>query len=124
VAAVAAQVVVSPTSPIPMVGASGAISGVLGAYLLLYPKVRVHTLIFFGFFVTRVALPAYVMLGYWILLQFLGGALADVERGGVAFWAHIGGFGAGLVFIRLFARSDYLARRPVHTAEYLHWRER
>ena len=118
IAAVAAQVLVSPTSPIPMVGASGAISGVLGAYLLLYPKVRVHTLIFLGFYVSRVALPAYVMLGYWILLQFLGGALADVERGGVAFWAHIGGFVAGLVFIRLFARSDYLARRPVHATEW------
>ncbi len=124
VAAAAAQVLVRPASAIPMVGASGAISGVLGAYLLLYPRVRVHTLIFFGFWATTIQVPAYLMLGYWILLQFLGGVLAPVEGGGVAYMAHIGGFVAGLVCIRLFARTDYLARRPVHAAEYLHRRER
>jgi membrane associated rhomboid family serine protease len=123
VAAAAAQVLVHPEATIPMVGASGAISGVLGAYLLLYPRVRVHTLVFFGFYATTIQLPAYLMLGYWIVLQFLGGVLAGVRSGGgVAYMAHIGGFVAGLVFIRLFARGDYLERRPVHTAEYLHWR--
>ncbi len=123
VAAAAAQVLVHPESAIPMVGASGAISGVLGAYLLLYPRVRVHTLVFFGFYATTIQLPAYLMLGYWIVLQFLGGALAGLRSGGgVAYMAHIGGFIAGLLLIRLFARRAYLERRPVHTAEYLHWR--
>ena len=85
VAAAAGQMAVSPNSAIPMVGASGAISGVLGGYLLLYPRVKVHTLVFFGFYATTIALPAYVMLGYWALLQLLGGipALAGLESGGV-----------------------------------------
>lgn len=121
VAAAAVQIVVSPRSVVPMVGASGAISGVLGGYLLLYPRVRVHTLVFLGFYATTIALPAYVMLGYWILLQFLGGipALAGVEEGGVAFWAHIGGFGAGMLLIRLFTKQEFLDRRPTPA---MHWR--
>lgn len=120
VAAAAAQMAINPASAIPMVGASGAISGVLGGYLLLYPRVRVHTLIFFGFYVTTIALPAYIMLGYWIFLQLLGGlpALAGLEAGGVAFWAHIGGFVAGLVLIKLFAKPENLARRPVTVMHY------
>src|SRR5256884_5120531 len=69
VAAAATQMVSDPASPVPMVGASGAISGVMGAYILLYPRVRVHTIVWLGFFVTTVALPAYVMLGYWFVLQ-------------------------------------------------------
>jgi membrane associated rhomboid family serine protease len=114
VAAAAVQTALQPASAIPMVGASGAISGVLGAYLLLYPRVRVHTLVFLGFYVTTIALPAYVMLGYWILLQVLSGlpALAGTQEGGVAFWAHIGGFVAGLVLIKLFAKGENLQRRP------------
>lgn len=120
--AAGAQIAVQPDSAIPMVGASGAISGVLGGYLLLYPRVRVHTLVFIGFYASTIALPAYVMLGYWILLQVLGGlpALAGMRSGGVAFWAHIGGFVAGLLLIKLFARSQNLERRPVHAAHY--WR--
>ena len=121
-AAAAAQMIVDPDSAIPMVGASGAISGVLGGYLLLYPRVRVHMLVFLGFFVTTITLPAYIMLGYWILLQVLFGlpslAAEGDARGGVAFWAHIGGFLAGLVLIRLFARRDFLARRPKPAARY------
>jgi len=121
VAAAAAQIAIAPSSIVPMVGASGAISGVLGGYLLLYPRVRVHTLIFLGIFVTTVDLPAYVLLGYWIVLQIIGGlpSLAGVgAEGGVAFFAHIGGFLAGMLLIRLFARPEYLARRPVHPAQY------
>ena len=118
VAAAAVQVFMSPTSLIPMVGASGAISGVLGGYLLLYPRVRVHTLIFLGFFVTTIALPAYVMLGYWILLQLAGASLSGMETGGVAFWAHIGGFVAGMLLIRLFAKSENLLRRPTPVYEF------
>src|SRR5581483_5585784 len=71
IAAAATQIMVDPHSRVPMVGASGAISGVLGAYVVLYPKVRVHTLLFLGFFVTTIVLPAYVMLGYWFLLQLV-----------------------------------------------------
>lgn len=114
-AAAAAQILVAPASMVPMVGASGAISGVLGAYILLYPRVRVHVLIFLGFFATTVVMPAYFMLGYWILLQILGGipALAEMESGGVAVWAHIGGFAAGLLLIKGFARAENLQRRPI-----------
>jgi membrane associated rhomboid family serine protease len=108
VAAALVQVVVSPASGIPMVGASGAISGVMGAYLVLYPRVRVWTLVPIGFFLTSIALPAWTMLLYWMAIQFVSGltGLFGEERGGVAFWAHIGGFVAGLVLIKLFARSD------------------
>jgi membrane associated rhomboid family serine protease len=118
--AAAAQIVTSPDSAIPMVGASGAISGVMGAYLLLYPRVRVYTIVPLGFFITSMALPAWVMLGYWFLIQFVSG-LVDVggEGGGVAFWAHVGGFVAGLVLVKLFARSDYVAEHQAH-----HWRPR
>jgi membrane associated rhomboid family serine protease len=124
VAAAAAQMLVGPNSIVPMVGASGAISGVLGAYLLLYPRVRVHTLLFLGFYVTTVTLPAYVMLGYWALLQLLGGlvSLSGVERGGVAFFAHIGGFVAGLILIRFFASEDALRRRPEPPSGYYRYR--
>src|SRR5205809_2692268 len=113
VCAAAAQVLAGPNSVVPMVGASGAISGVMGAYILLYPRVRVHTLIFLGFFATTVALPAYVMLGYWFLLQLLMGAVGSVSRveGGVAVGAHVGGFVAGMALIKLFANRDYLERR-------------
>jgi membrane associated rhomboid family serine protease len=112
--AAAAQGLSQPASPIPMVGASGAISGVMGAYLVLFPRVRVHTLIFLGIFITRVTLPAWIMLLYWVLLQFLGTlpALSGVDGGGgVAFMAHLGGFFAGALLIKLFARSEFLARR-------------
>src|SRR5467141_1551365 len=106
IVAAATQTFVSPHSVIPMVGASGAISGVLGAYLLLYPRVRVHTLVFLGLFVTTITLPAYLMLGYWILLQVLGGlpALAGADTGGVAVFAHIGGFAAGMLLVGVFVR--------------------
>jgi membrane associated rhomboid family serine protease len=111
------QVLLNPTSAIPMVGASGAISGVMGAYLVLYPRVKVYCLLPLGFFMTTVALPAWVMLGYWMLLQFLGGVQSIAgEGGGVAFGAHVGGFVAGVVLIKLFSRSDYV------DAHRSHWR--
>jgi membrane associated rhomboid family serine protease len=119
IAAAAAQTIVNPTSPIPMVGASGAISGVMGAYVVLYPRVRVHMLIVLGFFITRIAVPAFLMLGYWFLLQILGGlpALGD-EKGGVAFWAHAGGFIAGAVLILAF-KDDALVARHRAMARYV-----
>ena len=113
-AAALAQVAMDPASPVPVVGASGAISGVMGAYLVLYPRVRVYTLVPLGFFLTTIALPAWAMLGYWIVLQFLGGLpeLAGAQgNGGVAFWAHIGGFVVGAAAIKLFANPAYLASR-------------
>src|SRR5215831_5912391 len=72
-AAVASQVLLTPTSPVPMVGASGAIGGVMGAYALLYPRAPVHLLVFLGFYVDRIAVPAFLMLGYWFVLQLIGG---------------------------------------------------
>jgi membrane associated rhomboid family serine protease len=119
-AAAAAQTFVSPQSIIPMVGASGAISGVLGAYLLLYPRVRVHTLIILPIYITTVALPAWVMLGYWIVIQTLSGVvgLREVEKGGVAFFAHVGGFVAGFLLVKLFASDEVLRRRPTQPARY------
>ena len=112
VGAAAMQVALSPASVFPMVGASGAISGIMGAYIVLYPRVRVFTLVFLGFFLTTIALPAWVMLGYWMLLQVLGGLGAG--EGGVAFGAHIGGFIVGAALIKLFARAEYVAARQVH----------
>lgn len=104
-AAAAAQVLGDPHSLVPMVGASGAISGVMGAYLILYPTVRVHLLVFLGIFITRVAVPAYVMLGYWFLLQVLGSSFTALGgQGGVAFLAHVGGFLAGVALVLVLQR--------------------
>ena len=97
IAAAAMQVVMDPSSAVPMVGASGAISGVLGAYLVLYPRARVHNLVFLGFWITTLRLQAWVMLGYWFLLQLFGGLVQQVGGGGTAFWAHVGGFATGLL---------------------------
>ena len=104
------QVFLTPASAVPMVGASGAISGVMGAYVVLYPHVRVFMIVPLGFVMTSLAWPAWMMLGYWLLLQFVSGLTTlGREGGGVAFWAHFGGFVAGVVLIKLFARPDYLA---------------
>jgi membrane associated rhomboid family serine protease len=118
VAASLLQVVAEPASAVPMVGASGAISGVMGAYLVLFPRVRVFTLVPLGFFITSVALPAWVMLIYWAVLQLAGGfTRIGAEGGGVAFWAHLGGFLAGVLLVKLFTRPDHLAD---HRSR--HWR--
>jgi membrane associated rhomboid family serine protease len=105
VLAAASHVLIGPLSPIPTLGASGAIAGVLGAYLVLFPHARVHTLVFLGILITTVRLPALILLGFWIVSQFFSqvtGALAGGERGGgVAYMAHIGGFIAGMVLIKL-----------------------
>ena len=109
VIASAAQIVADTASVIPMVGASGAIGGVMGAYIVLYPKVHVHMFFFFRTF----AIPAIVMLGYWIVTQLLGGfSTMDSVGGGVAFWAHIGGFVAGMVLILVFKDERLLAEHP------------
>jgi len=117
VAAALAQVALNPASAIPMVGASGAISGVMGAYLVLYPRVRVYAMVPIGFIPITIALPAWTMLLYWVGLQIVSGlfGLMSDERGGVAVWAHVGGFVAGLVLVKLLARSsDVSAHRRRH----------
>ena len=121
VAAALLQVAFNPASVIPMVGASGAISGVMGGYLVLYPRVRVFTLVPIGFLITSIALPAWTMIFYWALIQFVSGltGLAVEARGGVAFWAHIGGFVAGLVLIKFFARPAAVRSRSGQ-----HWQPR
>ena len=113
-AAALLQVFITPASMVPMVGASGAISGIMGAYLVLYPRVRVFAVIPLFVFFTTVALPAWMMLGYWMLLQFIGSLQDTGDVGGVAFWAHIGGFLAGVVLIKFFARSDYVEAHRGH----------
>lgn len=114
-AAAAAQIMTDPSAAIPMVGASGAIGGVMGAYARLYPHARIQTLIFLGFFVTTVAVPAIGMLGYWFFIQLASGLPAlHSAGGGVAFWAHIGGFLAGLILVGPMHRPDYLAEHLRH----------
>jgi membrane associated rhomboid family serine protease len=118
-AAAAAQVAVGPGSAVPMVGASGAISGVLGGYLVLYPKVHVRVLFILLIFVRIIRIPAYLVLLWWIGYQVVLGLpqLMSVDSevsSGVAFWAHIGGFVAGLLLIKLFARQDFVEQ---HRAE-------
>ncbi len=105
--ALAAQVAVDPSSTGPTLGASGAIAGVLGGYILLYPRARVLTLVFIIFFVTIIELPALVLLGFWFLEQLyfgLAGLANPIGGEGVAYFAHIGGFAFGLLAIRAFVR--------------------
>lgn len=112
VAAALVQALPNPESTIPMIGASGAISGVLGAYLLLYPRAHVLVLIPLGVFTRLVHLPAMFVLGLWFVLQLVSSALATPGEGGVAFGAHIGGFIAGMALIPFFKyrRVRLLAR--------------
>jgi membrane associated rhomboid family serine protease len=103
--AAAAQIFSSPGSLSPMVGASGAIGGVMGAYAILYPRAPVHMLVFFGFFFTRIVVPAFLMLGYWFVIQIFGSMFSGGSGGGVAFWAHIGGFVAGIFLLKVFCND-------------------
>ena len=96
-AAAALQIAADPGSGVPMVGASGAVAGVMGGYLLFYPKARVDVLLFFVIFFRVFALRAWTVLGLWFALQLFSGFSTPTEDGGVAYWAHIGGFLAGLV---------------------------
>ncbi|HEB77693.1 MAG TPA: rhomboid family intramembrane serine protease [Methylothermaceae bacterium] len=114
-AAAAAQILGDPSSSVPMVGASGAIGGVMGAYARLYPNARVENLVPMGFYMAIVAVPAYFMLGYWFIVQILAGLLSDSTAGGVAFWAHAGGFLAGLGLAGPMHRPDYLAEHIAQT---------
>jgi len=119
-AAAVLQVFLTPTSGVPMVGASGAISGVMGGYVVLYPRARVYVLLPLGFFLTTVAMPAWTMIGYWAFIQLFSGVVSlgaqGEAGGGVAFWAHIGGLIGGVLLVRLFAREDYIREHRAH-----HW---
>jgi membrane associated rhomboid family serine protease len=110
VAAAMAQVLMSPFSPVPMVGASGAIAGVMGAYLIKFPRARVLTLVFVLFFITTIEIPAPVMLAYWFIIQLFSGlgsiATTHISQGGTAFFAHVGGFLAGMLLIKLMRTND------------------
>ena len=117
IAATAAQTVIAPNAAIPSLGASGAIAAVLGAYLVMFPRRRVLTLVFF-FFITMIELPAVVVLGGWFLLQLFSGVggLGSHVNGGVAYFAHIGGFALGLVAAQLFFPKE--RRRPPPQIEH------
>ncbi len=120
------QVVIDANSTIPLVGASGAISGVLGAYIVLFPHGKIRTLVFLGFFVTVVLIPAWVQIGLWIVLQFFNGFASlgvrtEETGGGVAYWAHIGGFVAGALLVWLFKDQDAVDRQRAARAGNQAW---
>lgn len=110
------HIITNPGSQIPTVGASGAIAAVLGAYLVLYPRSKVLTIIPLGFFIRMATVPASIVLGLWFILQFFNGVLSlgGPDVGGVAFWAHIGGFVSGIVMAKLFANQ----RKPEYTVQW------
>lgn len=99
-----AYAITEPHSLIPMIGASGAVSGILGAYLLLFPRATVYSIVFLGFFITTVKIPALLVIGFWAIIQFVNGLIRTgiSGKGGVAWFAHIGGFLAGLITIKLW----------------------
>lgn len=113
IAAAGLQIALDPGSTIPMIGASGAISGVMGAYLVLFPQGRVRALMFFGAFGQVILVPAWTMIGLWFGLQLLSAfaSLGAGGEGGVAFWAHVGGFIAGAVLVFLFRNRDAVERQ-------------
>jgi membrane associated rhomboid family serine protease len=116
VAAVAAQVAIDPASEVPMIGASGAIAAALGAYLVLFPRSRILSLVFLGFFYQLIEIPALLVLGFWFVLQLIDGvaSLGTSVEGGVAFFAHIGGFVLGMaVGALLRLRGGPGGRRPL-----------
>jgi membrane associated rhomboid family serine protease len=120
-AATALQLIAGPNSTTPNLGASGAIAAVLGGYIVMYPRARVVTVVFIIFLFTILELPAIFFLGFWFLQQLAFGALQQantVADGGVAYWAHVGGFASGLLLIKLFATRRSSAadgpRFPVH----------
>jgi membrane associated rhomboid family serine protease len=102
------QIIVNPISTIPNLGASGAVAGVLGAYFVTYPAARVHCIVIFGYFLRWITLPAVVVLGFWFVIQFFSGVAslpyASADVGGVAYFAHIGGFVGGMILINLLKK--------------------
>ena len=122
--AVAVHIGMEPASPVPTVGASGAISGIMGAYLVLYPHARVNILFFFLIFIRIIPVPAWMALLWWFAWQVIAGLpqlspMRPEVSGGVAVWAHVGGFVAGVLLIKLFVNPVLVAkRRLIHDARY------
>ena len=114
VAATAAHIISDPASPIPTVGASGAISGAMGAYLVLYPHARVYTLFFLFIFIRVIPIAAWFVLLYWFAIQLLSGWATGPGMTGVAFWAHVGGFVAGVVLVKLFENRTLVEAHKRH----------
>ena len=104
IAAALSHILLSPDSNVPMIGASGAVSGMLGAYILLFPMAQVRTIVLLGFYITVVRIPALIVIGFWAIIQVVSGLLSqgNVAQGGIAFFAHVGGFVAGLFTIKLW----------------------
>jgi len=111
VAAATAQIAADPSAITPMVGASGAVGGVMGAYARLYPRVSIYTLVPIGFFITTATIPAVYMLGLWFMIQLLSSLFGAEGPVNIAFWAHAGGFLAGLILIGPMHRRDYMNER-------------
>src|ERR1022692_3601479 len=109
------QVIANPYSTVPMVGASGAIAGVMGAYLVKFPRARILTLVFILFFITTIEIPAPIMLAYWFVIQLFSGlgsiARTHLSEGGTAFFAHVAGFVAGIVLVKVMGASGQYNRR-------------
>ena len=118
-AAALAQALANTASEIPMIGASGAIGGVLGAYLVLHPRANVRVLVWIILFVTVINVPALIVLGVWFAGQILSGVATPTSaEGGVAFWAHVGGFVAGVVLIPFFRRREVPLFEPAHSRAF------
>lgn len=109
---------VEPHSTIPVIGASGAISGVMGAYFLLYPKANISVFLLFFVFFKTVRIPAAVVIGIWFLMQLLGAYTAAANQPGIAFWAHIGGFVGGMALVKFFIRKE---EHLFHTPRSMPW---
>ena len=121
-AALAQTYIGGPLSTDPMIGASGAIAAVLAAYLVLFPRGGVRVLVFLGFFVTVLMVPAVIVIGIWFATQFLNGlaslGVATQQTAGIAFWAHVGGFGSGLVLVWLFRDRAAVERQRLARQGY------
>lgn len=117
-AAALTQALIAPDSEIPMIGASGAIAGVLGAYLLLFPRANVRVLVVFVIFIRMVNVPALLVLGVWFAAQLLSAGIASAAAGGVAFWAHIGGFLCGLLLLPILKRPSVALFSAPHSRPF------
>ena len=106
IAAAFTQILSAPDSTIPMIGASGAVSGVLGSYLIFYPRARIRTFVFLGIFITFIRLPAVLLLGFWILGQVISAVISNPGSPGVAWFAHLGGFFTGMLLAPLLKKPN------------------
>jgi membrane associated rhomboid family serine protease len=118
VAAALAQSIAAPSSDVPMVGASGAIAGVLGAYLVLHPRSNIKVFVFLFVIITFINVPAFIVLGFWFAGQLMSSAAADPNAPGVAFLAHIGGFIAGAVLVFFFRKRNVDVFEPAHSQAF------